>query len=109
MTRMARALHFRIRFHFITQAVSSLIDRDSDLSLDVAGLEIFVSGGGFSKRIDFGESGRDLSAFRQIAQNAEVLFVNVDAKGDKLLLRKFRTKKGGEHASQIRKSFLVHS
>src|SRR5207245_11314513 len=56
-----------------------------------------------------GESGRDLSALGQIAQNAEVLFVNVDAKHDKLLLRKFRTKSGGERASQIEQRLLVHS
>src|SRR5207247_5316878 len=77
--------------------------------LDVAGFEIRIRGGGFSKRIGFGESGHDLSALGQIAQNAEVLLVNVDAKHDKLLLRKFRTKSGGEGASQIEECLLVHS
>ena len=32
-------------------------DRDSDLSLDVAGLEVFVGGGGLSKRVGLRESG----------------------------------------------------
>src|SRR5437762_14097647 len=109
MTRMARALHFRIRFHFITEAVSSLVDRNSDLSAGVTGFEIFVGGGGFSKRIGFRESGHDLSAFYQIAQNAEVFFVNIDAKADKLLVRKFRTKGGGEHASHSGQGLVMHS
>src|SRR5438128_8320369 len=102
-TRITKKLHFRTRLIFI------LVNCDDDLSLDVAGLEIFICGGGFSKRIGFGESGHDLSAFRQIAQNAEVLFVNVDAKHDKLLLRKFRTKSGGEGASQIEECLFAHS
>src|SRR5438093_12854623 len=84
-------------------------DCDSDLSAGMTGFEIRIRGGGFSKRIGFGESGHDLSAFRQIAQNAEVLFVNVDAKHDKLLLRKFRTKGGGKCASHIEQGLFVHS
>src|SRR2546422_3801341 len=102
-TRITKKLHFRTRLIFI------LVDCDSDLSAGVTGFEIRIRGGGFSKRIGFGESGHDLSAFRQIAQNAEVLFVNVDAKHDKLLLRKFRTKGGGKCASQIEQRLFVHS
>ena len=75
----------------------------------MAGLEIRIRGGGFSKRIGFGESGHDLSAFRQIAQNAEVFLVNIDAKADKLLVLKFRTKGGGEHASHSGQGLVVHS
>src|SRR5437016_2876503 len=75
----------------------------------MTGFEIRIRGGGFSKRIGFGESGHDLSASRQIAQNAEILFVNVDAKHNKFLLRKFRTKSGSEGASQIEECLLVHS
>src|SRR5881398_55805 len=39
----------------------------------MSGLEIFVSCRRFSKRISFGDSGHDLSAFCQIPKNAEVL------------------------------------
>jgi len=62
------------------------MNRDRDFSLNVPGLEIVVGGGGFGNRIGFGEGGRNRAAFRQIAQNAEILFVNIDAEDDKLLL-----------------------
>src|SRR5437016_4052471 len=75
----------------------------------MTGFEIRIRGGSFSKRIAFGESGHDLSVLRQIAQNAEVLFVNVDAKHDKLLFRKFRTQRGGEHARYSEQTLLVYS
>src|SRR2546425_10683451 len=101
-TRITKKLHFRTRLIFI------LVNCDGDLSLDVAGLEIFIRGGGFSKRIAFGESGHDLSALGQIAQNAEVLFVNVDAKHGKLLFRKFRKKGGGKETSPIEDCLLAH-
>src|SRR2546421_11634972 len=102
-TRITKKLHFRTRLIFIS------FDCDSDLSAGVTGFEIRIRGGGFSKRIGFGESGHDLSALRQIAQNAEILFVNVDAKHNKFLLRKFRMKSGGEGARQIEECLFSHS
>src|SRR4051812_43864231 len=75
----------------------------------MAGFEILVSGSSFSKRIGLCESGHNLSAFRHIAQNGEVLFVNVDAKHNELLVPKFRAKRGGELGGQIRIGVLMHS
>src|SRR2546430_412660 len=102
-TRITKKLHFRTRLIFI------LVNCDSDLSAGVARLEIFVGRGGFSQRIGLGEGRRYFSALRQIAQNAEILFVNVDAKHNKFLLRKFRTNSGGEGASQIEECLFAHS
>src|ERR1700737_2316687 len=89
--------------------IRQLFDRNSDLSLDVAGFEILVGGGGFSKRIDFGDGGNDFPALRQIAQNAEVFVVKLDPKAGKLFVRKFGSNRGSEHANHAGQSFFVHS
>src|SRR4051794_634292 len=84
-------------------------DRDSDLSLDVAGFEILIRGGGLSKRVGLRESRQDLSAFRHIAENAEILGVKADAEADELLVRKLRAERGCERGDQIDQSLLAHS
>src|ERR1041385_979202 len=106
MSRASRP-HFKMRFIFIAMLVSwvndesiSSIDRNSDLSAGMTGLEVFVGGGSFSKRIGFSESRCDLPALSQITQHREVFLINVDAKNNKLLLREFRAKRGGEHAKK---------
>src|SRR3984893_8795338 len=88
---------------------AQLFDRNSDFSLDVAGFEILVGGGGFSKRIDFGDRGNHFPALRQIAQNAEVFVVKVDSKGGKLFVRKLGSKRGSERANHAGQSFFVQS
>src|SRR3954464_5729332 len=75
----------------------------------MAGFEVLVSGSSFSKRIGLCESGRDLSALGQVSQDAEIFFVNVDAKDGKLLVVEFRTKAGGEHAEEPGQGLFMHA
>src|ERR1041385_9530027 len=98
MSRASRP-HFKMRFIFIAMLVSwvndesiSSIDRNSDLSAGMTGLEVFVGGGSFSKRIGFSESRCDLPALSQITQHREVFLINVDRSEERRVGKECRSR-----------------